>query len=187
MASSTIAGRAGAAGTILGGPPPPTLSDFEPHHGEARSLVTIYGTNLSSVTLVQFNGFDAKISPGGNDSQIVVTVPDLATTGPITISDGTHRVPSTDVFMVDPPRPEVSSVSPVAGAPGTTLTFMGRHLATVTSVVFNCANGSFGADPIAKMPKSFKAVVPQAAGPGPARIIITNPYGTTGINFKVKR
>ncbi|HWT07008.1 MAG TPA: IPT/TIG domain-containing protein [Xanthomonadales bacterium] len=187
MASSTIPGRALTANGILGNPPPPTLSDFEPHHGEAHSLVTIFGTNLTSVKLVQFNGFDAAISPGGNDSQIVVTVPDLATTGHIVISDGTNRITSADIFMVDPPRPEVNTVSPAAAVPGTTLTFTGRHLATVSSVVFNCANGSFSAAPKGLMPKSFKADVPNAAGPGPARIIITNPFGTTGINFKVKR
>jgi hypothetical protein len=187
MATSTIAGHGVTANGILGGPPPPTISDFEPHHGEARSLVTIFGTNLSSVTLVQFNGFDAKISPDGNDSEIVVTVPDLATTGHIVISDGTNRVTSADVFMVDPPRPEVNTVTPAAAVPGTTLTFTGRHLATVNSVVFNCTNGSFSAAPLGLMPKTFKAVVPQNAGPGPARIVITNPFGTTAINFKVKR
>jgi hypothetical protein len=185
MASSTIAGRAGAAGTILGGNAQPVIADFEPHHGEVRSLVTIYGSGLYNVNLVQFNGFDAKIQ-SQTDTEIVVTVPDGAPSGPITVSDGTHRVTSNDSFMVDPPRPEVTTVTPAAGKPGTTIRFDGRHLATVTSVVFNAANGSFGATAIALMPKSFKTVVPANAGPGPARIVITNPFGTTSINFKIK-
>lgn len=187
MASSTIPGRAGAAGTILGNPPPPTLSDFEPHHGETGTLVTIFGTNLSSVKLVQFNGFDAAISPGGNDSQIVVTVPPKAPSGPITISDGTTRVTSKDSFMVDPPMSEIDSVSPAAATVGTTITLTGKHLANVISVNFNAVNGTFHPMPLALMPKSFKIVVPNDAAPGPARIVAITPLNTTGIPFKVKR
>ena len=114
MASSTIPGRGLTANSILGNPPPLTLSDFEPHHGEAGTLVTIFGTNLSSVTLVQFNGYDAAISSGRTDTQIVVTVPAKAPSGPITISDGTKRVTSTDSFTVDPPMSEIDSVTPAA-------------------------------------------------------------------------
>jgi hypothetical protein len=185
MASSTIAARAGAAGTILGSPTP-TLSDFEPHHGQAGSQVTIYGTGLNSVTLVQFNGYDAKII-ASSDTELVVTVPDKAPSGPITISDGKTRITSKDSFTVDPPVSVVDSVSPVSGSPGTTLTFTGKHLANVSAVKFNAVNGSFNAAPIALTPKSFKAVVPQGPAAGPARIIVTTPLNTTEIGFKIKR
>ncbi|HEY0383772.1 MAG TPA: IPT/TIG domain-containing protein [Candidatus Elarobacter sp.] len=185
MASSTIAPRAGAAGTILGGSPL-SFSDFEPHHGQVGTQVTIYGTGLNSVTLVQFNGYDAKLGPS-TDAQLVVTVPDRAPSGPITISDGTTRITSRDSFTVDPPVSVVDSVSPVAGSPGTTLTFTGKHLANVSAVRFNAVNGPFDAVPMALMPKSFKAVVPSGAAAGPARIVVTTPLNTTAIGFKIKR
>jgi hypothetical protein len=185
MASSTIAGSAGTAGTILGGSPL-SFSDFEPHHGQAGTQVTIYGTGLNNVTLVQFNGYDAKLG-ASSDAQLIVTVPDNAPSGPITISDGTTRITSKDSFTVDPPVSEIDSVSPAAATVGTTITLTGKHLANISKVNFNAVNGTFNPPALALMPKSFKIVVPQGAAPGPARIVVTTPLNTTGIGFKVKR
>ena len=184
MASSTIAARAGAAG-ILGGSPL-SFSDFEPHHGQVGTQVKIIGTGLNSVTLVQFNGYDAVLG-SSTDVELFVTVPKNAPSGPITISDGTTRITSKDSFTVDPPVSVVDKVTPDAGSPGTTLTFTGQHLANVSSVKFNAVNGTFNATPIALTPKSFKAVVPQGPAPGQARIVITTPLNTTAIGFKIKR
>jgi archaellum component FlaF (FlaF/FlaG flagellin family) len=189
MATSTSTGRAIAAGTILGSPPP-NITGFEPHHGEIRAQVTITGTGLIDVNLVQFNGVDAMISPGlRGDTSLTVTVPDQATSGPIRVCNGQGSCStSTDSFTVDPPRPELDSVTPAAAPPGTLLKLTGRHLAVVgLTVTFEAVNGSFSAPPMAQMPQSLTVVVPQGAAPGSARIVVMTQYDTASIPFKVKR
>lgn len=189
MATSTSARRVGPANGILG-TPPPHIADFEPRHGEVRSQVTITGTGLTDVNLVQFNGVNATIGGGlRGDTLLTVIVPDQATSGTIRVcnSQGSCDV-SKDSFTVDPPRPELDTVTPSAARPGTLLKLTGRHLAVVgLTITFECANGSFSAPPMAQMPKSLTVLVPQNAAPGPARIVAMDQYGTASILFKVKR
>lgn len=185
MATSTIPGTVGIGGVI--GSSPLGFSSFNPPDGEVRSRVQILGSGLLSVTGVDFNGVAADPSTAsGSDAELNITVPDRATTGPITITDGTTSITSTMSFTVDPGVPEDLKVNPQAAKAGATVKITGRHL-LLASVVFKAANGSFPGVPLAQMPKSFKVVVPQAAAPGKARIVITNPAGRGEIQFMIKR
>jgi hypothetical protein len=70
-------------------PPAPTISDFSPTTGPAGTQVTITGTNfgcdgcVGGVNSVKFDGVSAEFQVD-SPTQITATVPEGATTGPIT-------------------------------------------------------------------------------------------------------
>jgi hypothetical protein len=173
---------------IFGGPAPLVVSGFNPQHAETRATIKITGSGLLDVTHVRFQGgIDATFTFAG-DQELVVTVPDGAQTGQITVSTATQQVTTKDVFFVDPPKPEDLAVDPTAAKPGDRITITGRHLATVTMVTFQASNGSFDAAPMGQMPKSLKVVVPVKAAAGPAAIVVKNPAGMGRIGgFRIKR
>ncbi|MEY2466597.1 MAG: large repetitive protein [Verrucomicrobiota bacterium] len=79
---TTPGGTATSSGNFYGAP---IITDFNPKHGLPGTNVTITGTNFLGTTAVKFfNNINAVIT-SINNGQIVVTVPNGAQTGPITI------------------------------------------------------------------------------------------------------
>ncbi|MGH9833231.1 MAG: YCF48-related protein, partial [Blastocatellia bacterium] len=100
--------------------PCPTVSGIAPASGVPGSTVTITGTNLSGAT-AKFAGNIAATTNSSSDTQLVVTVPNGAITGPITISKTFCLDVNTAPFTVIPvyegdvaPRPLGSSSVTVA-------------------------------------------------------------------------
>jgi len=97
-----------------------TVSGIEPASGVPGSVVTITGTNLSGAT-AKFAGNVAATSNSSSDAQLVVTVPNGAVSGPITISKTLCLDVNTTPFTVIPvyegdvsPRPLGNSSVTVA-------------------------------------------------------------------------
>jgi len=105
---------------------------FVPTHGEAGTQVTIQGqgfdSNVANDT-VSFNGTVATVL-SASATQLVTTVPDGATTGPITITVGTQTASSATPFVVDDTGlpPAISQVSPAVVSVGDAVTVTGVHL-----------------------------------------------------------
>lgn len=79
---------------------PMTFTSFAPSSGSQGSSVTLYGTNLSSVTSVVINGTTvSSFVIYGNDS-IVAIVGAGTTTGPITISNGSQSLTSSSDYTI---------------------------------------------------------------------------------------
>jgi len=81
-------GCGGSGGDGKGDGSYPTITNFEPTSGLVGETVTITGTNFSTnldATTVSFNGTLAVVS-SCTHTQIVTTVPEGATTGPIIVS-----------------------------------------------------------------------------------------------------
>lgn len=80
----------------------PAIDSLTPMAGPAGTKVTISGTQLNDVTRVQFSpGREAPFKVL-SDSQIEVTVPDGAVTGPIKLSTAAGTAVSKDTFEVMP-------------------------------------------------------------------------------------
>lgn len=94
-------------------PPPaaPTISGFSPTSGPTGTSVTISGSGLTGASSVSFNGAAATFTVD-TDTQITATVPDTATTGPITITTPGGSVTSTTSFSVTTPAPPPPAPSP---------------------------------------------------------------------------
>src|SRR5262249_44862389 len=71
----------------------PTISSFSPTSGRVNDIVTIRGTHLNSVTGVSFNGVNAPFSHG-SDSDLTVSVPLGATSGPVRLDSPAGTVTS---------------------------------------------------------------------------------------------
>jgi photosystem II stability/assembly factor-like uncharacterized protein len=85
----------------------PTIASFTPTFGSPGTLVTISGANFDVNTgydKVRINNIETKIVSATSD-QLIVQVPEDATTGPISIEVGNHKVISLDNFCVGPLKP----------------------------------------------------------------------------------
>ena len=108
------------------------IFSFMPTHGGAGAQVTLQGQGFDSNTAndtVSFNGTVATVL-SASATQLVVTVPDGATTGPISVTVGSQTVASASPFVIDDTGapPSITQVSPVIVATGGTVTVTGTHL-----------------------------------------------------------
>ncbi|MDB5069877.1 MAG: domain, repeat protein [Candidatus Eremiobacteraeota bacterium] len=170
--------RAGAAPVT---PPPPfSITSFMPVNGLAPdpftgapgTTVQLNGTGLSVITKVTFNGVAAPIV-SKTDTQIIVTVPTGATSGPISISDGTSTVQALRDFTVLPPVPDISGFRPKSGPVGTVVTINGHHLAGITTVTFNKIPAT---QIVTGANQQLTVTVPPGATTGP--IVVKGPNGS---------
>ncbi len=72
--------------TIPGAVACPTVADISPASGNVNSTVTINGMNFTGITGVKFGNNVTAIITGNTATQLMVTVPATAVTGPLTIS-----------------------------------------------------------------------------------------------------
>jgi hypothetical protein len=90
------------AGTVVSGSnftvPPPTITSFTPTSGPAGTSVVITGTNFTGTAAVLFNGATAPGFVVDSDTQITVSVPANASTGPISVTNSGVTVASTGIF-----------------------------------------------------------------------------------------
>jgi uncharacterized repeat protein (TIGR03803 family) len=79
--------------------PKPSAQNFHPAAGSAGTNVRIWGTNLLAAS-VQFNGTPATVVSNSGSNYVWATVPEGATTGPITVTTPGGTVTTTADFTV---------------------------------------------------------------------------------------
>jgi hypothetical protein len=77
-----------------------TLSSFTPSVGPEATQVTIWGVNFTAGMPVKFNGTAASLVRLVSPTELLVTVPEGATTGYITVGEGDAAVTSATAFVV---------------------------------------------------------------------------------------
>jgi hypothetical protein len=97
----------------------PAITSFTPQHGLPGETVTINGSNFGAVSadnVVKFNGTTATIT-SASDTQIIATVPSLASTGAVTITFAGRTATSNDAYEVlrDIPRVGLIAFYPFTG------------------------------------------------------------------------
>lgn len=90
---------------------PPAFTGFEPMSGAPSTSVTLQGHGLTGTTAVTFNGVTAT-SPVVSPSQISVSVPPGATSGPISITTPSGTLTSATIFSVLTPSTFALSLVP---------------------------------------------------------------------------
>lgn len=116
--------------------PPPAITAITPLSGSAGITVTITGTDFGATAAdntVKFNGTAASIT-SATTSSLVVVAPAAGTTGPVTVTTkgGTANGP-VFTYVVIPPPPTITSISPLTGSAGTTVTINGTNFKTTTT------------------------------------------------------
>jgi hypothetical protein len=81
----------------------PNVTSFTPTSGYANTSVTITGNGFSSATAVQFNGTLSTSYTVASNTQIIATVPNGATAGPISVTNGFGSGISNTAYQVIPP------------------------------------------------------------------------------------
>jgi acetyl esterase/lipase len=158
----------------------PSITGFSPMQGPVGTQVVISGTGLSQASEVDFSGVAATSFSADSDTQITATVPQDATTGPISVVTPDGTAASADVFTVQLP-PSISSFTPQMGPPGVSVTITGSHLTGATDVEFNQVSATFTAD----SDTQITATVPDGAATGPISVVTPDGTATSTDSFTV--
>lgn len=145
----------------------PAFAKLVTRAGLVGSSIGILGQGFAGATAVSFNGTPAQFQIGA-DTFLTATVPDGATTGPVTITMAGGQLVSNQTFLV---TPVITSFSPASGPVGTQVTITGVSLSQVSLVEFGSKAASF----TVKSDKQITAAVPASAKTG--KITITTPGG----------
>jgi hypothetical protein len=88
----------------------PTITNISPSSGPVGTSVTITGTNFASNATVSFTGNASSNVTFTNNTSLSATVPDGATTGPITVTVGSESATSATPFtIVNPLAPVLTT------------------------------------------------------------------------------
>ena len=94
----------------------------------------ILGQGFSAATGVSFNGTPA-VFDVHSDTYMTATVPDGATTGPLTVTEPSGTLTSNAPFRV---TPQITGFTPSSGPAGTTVVITGDSLSQATAVFLDC-------------------------------------------------
>jgi uncharacterized repeat protein (TIGR01451 family) len=148
----------------------PKITSFSPGGGPVGQGVTINGYNLSGAITVKFNGTSASII-NNTATQISVSVPLGATTGPISVTTADGTSTSAASFYLPP---SITSFSPNSGTWNSPITINGKGFTGVTSVQF-AGTSAFNFNVISDTSISANPPYPTVTS-GP--ISVTGPAGT---------
>ncbi|MGH7265095.1 MAG: IPT/TIG domain-containing protein [Candidatus Rokuibacteriota bacterium] len=155
------------------------IIEFTPKRGPVGTPVTVSGTGFDATpgsNTVTFNGTAASVT-AATPTQLVVTVPAGATTGPIAVTAPGGSATSAEPFTVAaPPVPTITRFTPTLGPVGTAVTVTGTNYETYlpANVVSFAGNGSKAAVTSATA-TSLGVTVPTGAVSG--RIRVQTPAG----------
>jgi len=158
------------------GPNDPYVTGFSPTFGNPGQSVTITGTHFTGAS-VRFNGTGANISVN-NDNQITATVPNGASTGPISVQKATTFTTGNSFFV----SPTITSFSPSSGRAGTSVTIRGNSFSNAFAVKFGNLNAmSFNVDSNSQI----TAIAPNNVLTGQIRVEAPGGTNITSTNFTV--
>src|SRR5262249_24231156 len=156
-----------------------SIIEFTPESAPVGTSITVHGTGFSKTpgeNTVTFNGIPATVA-SVTATEIVVTVPSGAVTGPITITTPTGSATSATLFTVTaaPEVPAIAAFGPAIVAPGAAVTITGTQVeATLANnrATFNRVLGILSSSTT----MTIETEVPPGTGSG--RIAVSTPFGT---------
>lgn len=160
-----------------------TLTSISPDYAMVGEEVTIAGKYFSSTAnnAVSFNGLDATITEA-NISFITAIMPDGATSGDITVSSDGHISNGIAYTVKQPIIPTVTSIDPITGKIGSTVTITGTDFSTTPSENIVKFNGTL-ATVSESTATTITTTVPAGATTGD--VTVTRDRESNGILFTV--
>lgn len=148
----------------------PVITNVSPAFGNrGQAGINIRGQNFSGGTLsVKFNGVTATASQTAGNL-IVATVPNSASTGPISVTFGGLTHSTTNPFVVLQGQPYITRFSPQTGQTNTEVSLYGVNLAATDKVWFGGVLAT-GAQATGPAVGQLRVRVPAGAVPGPITI-----------------
>lgn len=173
----------------------PMIANVTPPSGAPGGNVTINGANFTGVTAVKFTGGVPASFTIAGDAQIMATIPNGATSGPLTISKPTCTDAATPAFTAYRAVASVSAASFLGGALGSEsiAAAFGSGLATGVSVANSIplptallgttvkVKDSVGIERAAPLffvaPTQINFLIPAGTANGPATVTVTSGDG----------
>jgi hypothetical protein len=169
---TTAAGTAATAFTVVADTAP-AITSFAPTGGPDLYSVTVLGSGFTSASAVAFNGTAATFTVV-SDGEIITTVPNGATNGPISVTTGAGSAQSAQAFTIGATAvPAITTMTPANGPAGTSVTITGANFTYASAVSFN---GSAATPFVVVSPTTITVAVPAGATNG--AISVTTPGGT---------
>ena len=109
-------------------------------NGKEGAKIGIYGQRFTNATTVSFGGTLATTVARAGSTYLGATVPPEALTGLVTVTTGSTKLTSSQVFKV---TPTFVSFSPPSGSVGSQVTITGTGLLQTTKVSFNGTLATF--------------------------------------------
>jgi hypothetical protein len=125
--------------------PSPTVASFTPSGGAIGDPVTIAGTNFTSPATVSFGASAPTTAQVLSSTSLSTTVPNDATTGPLTVATSGGSATSAAGFNVytNTQAPTITSFTPTHGPAGTSVTLTGASFVGPLRVTFNDVPATF--------------------------------------------
>ncbi|AYB31356.1 IPT/TIG domain-containing protein [Chryseolinea soli] len=162
-----------------------TVTGINPSSGLTGIDVTLTGTGFSTtitMNFVKFNGAIAVVK-SATATQLVVTVPSNATTGSVSVQVGNNIVIGLMFTVLTPAAPTLTSIAPISGKAGSTVTLSGTGFSTTLSQNVVKFNGVVATVTNATS-TALTVTVPAAATSGDVTVMI-NGKTSAGIHFDV--
>jgi IPT/TIG domain len=171
-------------GVLFTATPPPTITSLSLGSGPVGTPVTVNGANFGASqgsSTVTFNGTMATPTSWSATS-ITVPVPAGATRGNVVVT--VSGVASNGAsFIVTPPPPSITSLSPISGPVGTSVIITGANFGAsqgTNTVAFNGTTATF----VGWTDTSISAPVPSGATTGNV-VVTVGGLASNGVNFSV--
>lgn len=163
---------------------PPRLTSFSVPSGVAGTVLTVAGTNFTAATSLTFASTNAaRIAAPftlNSASQLTVTVPTNAVTGPLVLTTPGGVIYSASAFAV---RPRLDNFAPTLGPAGTAVVLQGQNFSSATTVRFNGTAAAFTIN----SPTQITATVPAGATTGTLQVASADGTMTSTATFLVTR
>jgi hypothetical protein len=161
-----------------------TLAGFSPESGTSGTTVVISGANFSptlSENIVKFNGVVASVS-AGSTGELVVAVPETATTGKVSVTvNGKTATSSADFIVL---QTTIAGFSPESGTHGAQVIITGTNFSINAAENIVAFNG-VAATVSAATSTQLTASVPAGATSGKITVTINGKTTTSAATFTV--
>ncbi len=178
----TVGGMASHSVNFIVGTPP-TISYTNPVSGTVGAQISVVGNYFGSTqgsSTVTFNGISATPTSWSN-AQIVVPVPNGATTGPLAVTVGS--IASNSVNFTVLPTPSITNLSPSSGPVGAAVTITGTNFGATQGASTVTFNGR-PATATSWSATSIAVLVPTGATTGNVMITVAG-VASNGVSFTV--
>ncbi|WP_326766068.1 IPT/TIG domain-containing protein [Streptomyces sp. NBC_01591] len=148
-----------------------------PVRAASGESITLSGTGFSTTAASNTVSFGTKtaVVTSASATRLVVTVPEGAAKGPVSVAVGSGSATSTETFTPAQGKPVVTSYAPTSGPPGTEVVLSGSDFASAATDNVVRFNGGRIAEVVERTDTALTVKVPAGAKAG--RITVETPDG----------
>ena len=150
----------------------PFVEEIKPDVASPGEIVTFEGINFTGTSAIHFGTAEAEFTVTA-DTQIQVTIPEGAVSGPPNFESINGSSVSSVSFTLNTPAPHIDDFEPLAVRGGELVRVNGRNFSTVTSILIGETNVPFA------VVADNQISVTTPITPTAAMITLTNPSGIT--------